>query len=150
MCGIIGVIGRDPTRPTPTGDRLLAGLDAALAARPDVLAVATEASAVDAALHGLPGVLALVGQLDLVAAITARLDQLAAFVATVEADLDANTAQLDADALERANADLITLKDATWTIGNDRLRTVREVEAMAGPEASDSSLAGYLVVQQAL
>lgn len=164
MCGIIGIVSRPSTRPTPSDEQILGGLDAALAARPDVLAVAGEAAAVDALLKGLPGVLALAGRVDLVASITSRLDQLDAFSAQVEADLDASTlaaqgsdgdddadsgAGMSADELERANADLITLKDAVWTIANDRLRTVREVEQLAGPEASASSLAGYLVAQQA-
>lgn len=159
MCGIIGIISRPPTRETPTADQILAGLDAALAARPDVLAVAGEAASVDALLKGLPGVTALAGQVDLVAAITSRLDQLDAFAATIEADLDASAlaassddtadGRLDADALEHANADLITLKDSIWTISNDRLRTGREVAALAGPGATASSLSGYLVAQQA-
>ena len=162
MCGIIGIVSRPPTRPTPTDDQILAGLDAALAARPDVLAVAGEAAAVDALLKGLPGVLALAGRIDLVASITGRLDQLDAFAAQIESDLDASTLAgedgrdpdegaggLTADDLERANADLITLKDAVWTIAHDRLRTVREVESLAGPKASPSSLSGYLVAQQA-
>ena len=91
MCGIIGIVSRPPTRPTPTDDQILAGLDAALAARPDVLAVAGEAAAVDALLKGLPGVLALAGRIDLVASITGRLDQLDAFAAQIESDLDAST-----------------------------------------------------------
>jgi glucosamine--fructose-6-phosphate aminotransferase (isomerizing) len=159
MCGIIGIISRPPTRETPTADQILGGLDAALAARPDVLAVAGEAASVDALLKGLPGVLALAGQVDLVASITSRLDQLDAFAATIEADLDVSAlaassddtaaGRLDADVLEHANADLITLKDSIWTISNDRLRTAREVESLAGPGAAPSSLSGYLVAQQA-
>jgi glutamine---fructose-6-phosphate transaminase (isomerizing) len=149
MCGIIGIVSRPPTRETPTADQILGGLDAALAARPHTLAVAAEAGSVNSMLKGLPGVLALAGQVDLVASITSRTDQLMAFAAEIEAGLDSNDAGLDADALERASADLITLKDSVWTIANDRLRTVLEVTALAGPAASTSSLAGYLVVQQA-
>ena len=149
MCGIIGIVSRPPTRETPTADQILGGLDAALAARPYALAVAAQAGAVNSMLKGLPGVLALAGQVDLVASITSRTDQLMAFAAEIEAGLDSNDAGLDADAQERASADLITLKDSVWTIANDRLRTVREVTALAGPAASTSSLAGYLVVQQA-
>lgn len=149
MCGIIGIVSRPPTRETPTADQILGGLDSALAARPDALAVAGEAGAVNSMLKGLPGVLALVGQVDLVASITSRTDQLMAFAAEIESGLDSNDAGLNADALERASADLITLKDSVWTIANDRLRTVREVAALAGPAASISSLSGYLVVQQA-
>ncbi len=159
MCGIIGIVSRPPTRETPTADQILSGLDAAIAARPDVLAVAREAAAVDGLLKGLPGVMALAGKVDLVASITSRLSELTAFAAMIEADLDASAlaassddtaaGRLDADALERANADLITLKDSVWTIGNDRLRTARQVAALAGPGATPSSLSGYLVAQQA-
>ena len=162
MCGIIGIVSRPPTRPTPTDDQVLAGLDAALAARPDVSAVASEVAAVDALLKGLPGVLALADRIDLVASITNRLDRLDAFAAHVESNLDASTLAgagsrdadegadgLTADALERANAELIMLKDGLWSISRDRLRTAREVENLAGPGATPSCLSGYLVVQQA-
>ena len=57
---------------------------------------------VDRLLHGLPGVLALVGAPDLAASITARLDQLDAYAAEVDADLATGTHE--ADALERASA----------------------------------------------
>ena len=99
MCGIIGIVSRPPTRETPTVDQILGGLDAALAARPDALAVAGEAGAVDSMLQGLQGVLALAGQIDLVASITSRTDQLMAFAAEIESSLDTNDAGLDADAL---------------------------------------------------
>jgi glucosamine--fructose-6-phosphate aminotransferase (isomerizing) len=105
---------------------------------------------VDELLRGLPGVLALVGHVDLVAALTARLDQLDAAAGEIEQRLDANTDRLDADALERANAELIDLKDALWAIRHDRFRTAREVEALAGREAPASALGGYLAVQQSL
>ena len=43
MCGIVGIVSRPPTRPTPTRAELLDGLDAALAARGDAGAVAAAA-----------------------------------------------------------------------------------------------------------
>ena len=93
MCGIVGIVSRPSSRPTPTGTELLGGLDAALAARGDVLAVAAAAGAVDAALRGVPGVLALVEHHELVAAITARLDQLDAYAAEVDAELGRSVAR---------------------------------------------------------
>ena len=149
MCGIIGIVSRPPTRPTPAAEDLIDGLDHALAVRPDVIAMTVHVREVDDALHGLPGVLALAGQVDLVAALTARLDQLGAFVTDAEHDLDDDASDMAADELERANADLIALKDAIWSIRSDRLRTARQVEALAGPGASHSALAGYLAAQQA-
>jgi glutamine---fructose-6-phosphate transaminase (isomerizing) len=94
-------------------------------------------------------VLALVGHVDVVAAITARLDQLDAAASEIERGLDANADRLGAEDLERANARLIDLKDALWAIRHDRLRTAREVEALAGRDAPVPALGGYLAVQQA-
>ena len=119
-----------PTRPTPTADELLAGLDAALAARGDVAAVTAALTGVDAALHGVPGLLALNGDDRLVAAITARLDQLDAYAAELDDALAAST--LDADELEAANAASIALRDVLWALRRDRLRTVAAVADLAG------------------
>ncbi|MDX2380427.1 MAG: SIS domain-containing protein [Acidimicrobiia bacterium] len=148
MCGIIGIVSRPPTRPTPAAADLVGGLDRALAARPDVVAMARLVRSVDDDLHGLPGVQALANQPDLRATLIARLDVLGAFVAESEADLD-ESSDVAAEELERANAELIALKDAIWSIRSDRLRTVAEVEALAGPGATASVLAGYLAAQQA-
>ena len=153
MCGIIGIVSRPPTRATPEAADLVAGLDRAEAAINVSPAAVVEATAhageVDEALRGLPGVLALVGHVDLVAALVSRLDRLDAAAADIEQRLDTNGERLDADQLERANAELIDLKDALWAIRHDRLRTAREVESLAGREAPASALGGYLAVQQA-
>ena len=108
--------------------------------------MAAAAGAVDAALHGVPGVLALVEHHELVAAITSRLDQLDAYAADVDAELGGVT---DADELERASAASIALRDVLWALRRDRLRTVREVADLAGRGAGPAALAGYLAIQQA-
>ena len=153
MCGIIGIVSRPPTRATPAATELLTGLDLAIgsisATPADVVGAATHARRVDELLRGLPGVLTLVGHVDLTAAITARLDQLDAAASDIEHRLDGNADRLDADALERANAELIDLKDALWAVRHDRIRSAREVEALAGRDAPPSALAGYLAVHQA-
>ena len=150
MCGIIGIVSRPPTRPTPLAADLIAGLDAALAAVPVAVDVTEACRSVDQALRGLPGVLALVGRIDVVAAIESRLDQLDAFCTSVEIELDANTAGLSAESLEAANAELIDLKDVLWALRHDRLRSIAAVETLAGRDASPGELGGYLAVQQAL
>jgi glutamine---fructose-6-phosphate transaminase (isomerizing) len=157
MCGIIGIVGRPPSRPTPTADEIIAGLDAALARRGDPAAVAATAGDVDAALHGLPGVLALADRHDVLAAITARLDQLDAYAVEVEAALAGigasaadDNPNLDVDALEAASAASIELRDVLWAIRRDRLRTAHEVAALAGRDAGAAAYAGYLAIQQAL
>ena len=162
MCGIVGIVSRPPVRQTPTSAELVAGLDAALAARGDVRAVAAAAGAVDEALHGVPGLLALTGnrtesfarsgtrsaRTDLPAAITARLDQLDAYAADVDAALAVST--LDPDALEAASADSIALRDVLWSIRRDRLRTATAVLALAAGATKPAALGGYLSIQQAL
>ncbi len=153
MCGIIGIVSRPPTRPTPSPDEIVGGLDVALALRPDVVAVASRVAEVDAILRGLPGVLALLDHIETVASITARLDQLDAFAADLEHVLDGNdyaSGGLDALQLERANAELIALKDALWAIRHDRLSTARDVVALAGRDATPPTLGGYLSIHQAL
>jgi glutamine---fructose-6-phosphate transaminase (isomerizing) len=147
MCGIVGIVSRAPTRAVPLPAEVVAGLDAALAERGHPRAVASLLDDVDAMLHGLPGLRALVEHPELVPAITARLDQLDAYASTVDAALAAG--DLDADALERASADLIALRDPLWAIRRDRLRTAAAVADLAGRGAGPAALAGYLAIQQA-
>jgi len=149
MCGIIGVVSRPPTRSVPSGEHLTGGLDAALDARPDLVAMADAVSVVDGALRGVPGVLALTGAPDLVVSLTNRLDQLDEFAAMREAELDSDSITLSADELEVENARLVALKDVLWAIRHDRFRTASEVEALAGRDMAPSAIAAYLVAQQA-
>ena len=148
MCGIVAIVSRAPTRATPQPDELIAGLERALALLGDPAAVADEVAEVDAALRGLPGVLALADRHEVVAAIGARLDQLDRYAEQVEAELAGQVP--DTDALERSSAASIRLRDALWAIRRDRLRTAREVDALAGRDASAAARAGYLAIQQAL
>jgi glutamine---fructose-6-phosphate transaminase (isomerizing) len=148
MCGIIAIVSRAPTRAAPQPAALIDGLDRALAVVGDPAAVAAAVSDVDAALRGLPGVLALADHHELVAAISARLDQLDRYAEHVEAEL--TTDGFAADALERASAASIRLRDVLWAIRRDRLRTAHAVDALAGRDASTSARAGYLSIQQAL
>jgi glucosamine--fructose-6-phosphate aminotransferase (isomerizing) len=152
MCGIVGIVSKPSTRAVPTGAELVGGLDRALAAvgdGADLPVVTAAVAAVDALLHGVPGVSALAGHDDLVASIVSRLDQLDAVADERERSLDGEV-DLGPEALEAANAELIALKDALWAVRHDRLRTAREVVALAGRDADVAALAGYLAVQQAL
>jgi glutamine---fructose-6-phosphate transaminase (isomerizing) len=147
MCGIIGVISRPSTRAVPTPTELLAALDRAVAAA-SVGEAATHAFECDRQLLGLPGVHALAGQHELTAAIGSRLDQLDARIAETERTIE--TERLSAEATEALSAELIGLRDATWAVRHDRLRTAAAVDALAGRNAGAAALAGYLQVQQAL
>lgn len=143
MCGIVGIVSRPPTRATPTAEELLSRLDSALAAA-DPTAALLE---VDTLLRGLPGVLALADRLELVAAITGRLDLLDARAEALELELELG---VEASEVERRSAELIALRDVLWAIRQDRLRTARAVAELAGRDASVSTFAAYLAVQQAL
>ncbi len=148
MCGIIGVVSRPPTRPTPGVEDILAALDRVLEARPDTTAVAEGLDSVNALLRGLPGVLALVDRRELVTAIETRLDQIDSFIDEVDARLE--SAEVTTEELEQGSAAAIAVRDAAWAIRRDRLRTSHEVAALAGRDASLGALAGYLAIQQSL
>jgi glucosamine--fructose-6-phosphate aminotransferase (isomerizing) len=148
MCGIIGIVSRPSDRQPPTAEQLIALLDKAVAA-PSIAEAAIAVSACDAALKGVPGVVALGGQLDLVAALTARLDQLDGRAADRELAIECAEG-LGVDEIELANHELIELKDALWSVRADRLRTAAAVDTLAGRDARTAARAGYLAIQQAL
>src|SRR5262245_60278981 len=93
MCGIIAVVRRPSTRAIPGADGLLADLDTAwtlLAAGPARLSEAAgRVAAVDKALRGVPGVLALLQHDTLTGDIAERVRRFEGWVAATEADLDA-------------------------------------------------------------
>ena len=124
MCGIVGIVSRPPTRPTPTRAELLGGLDAALAARGDAGAVAAAARVVDEALRGLPGVLALADHHELVTADHGP-PRPARRLRRRRRRRAGRRRRSTPDELERASAESIALRDVLWAIRRDRLRTVR-------------------------
>ena len=152
MCGIVALLSRPPTRPTPAPSEVLGALDRAVgvATGPGplvdrLLGAAAAASEADGLLKGLPGVLALVRGPELVPAILARLDVLDGTIAAGDAAVDAEPGDVEA-----LNAALVKLRDAVWAIRRDRLRTAREVAGLAGRDPSDASLSAFLMVQQVL
>ncbi|HEY0519442.1 MAG TPA: SIS domain-containing protein, partial [Ilumatobacteraceae bacterium] len=147
MCGIIGIVSRPSTRPVPEPAEVLAHLDRAVSAD-DLAAAAAAVRRCDDLLKGVPGIRALIGRYELAAGITARLDQLDARVAETEETMEADS--LDPDEQERVANVLVELRDATWSVRFDRLRTAREVEMLAGRDSTVAAVAGYLAVQQSL
>ncbi|MGA1554811.1 MAG: SIS domain-containing protein [Ilumatobacteraceae bacterium] len=147
MCGIIGVVARRPTRPVPDAEALLAELDRAIALIADPMAAAARAAGVDALLRGVPGV-SLLADHEVADAILARLDELDAAADASDRRLDSD--DLDPDEIEQRAAASIALRDVSWALRNDRLRTAREVLALAGRDADPGALSGYLAIQQAL
>jgi glutamine---fructose-6-phosphate transaminase (isomerizing) len=152
MCGIVAVLGGPVRRPAPTSAEVLAPLDRACTllgsvAVGDVLAAVAAAEQSNVLLYGRPGVQAVATNPELTAAVTARLDQLDAWVVEIEEFLERD---VDGDHVEETNAALIQLRDVLWSLRRDRLRTGAAVIALAGRDANVSALNALTLVQMAL
>jgi glutamine---fructose-6-phosphate transaminase (isomerizing) len=161
MCGIVGVVRHRATRPVPDAAALVRRLDEALAAVGDGIAeggltdtlreMAAKVEAVDRELRGVPGVRALLGDPQSALLIGDRVDQLTAWLDRVEAELDGGLGPtLVPTELEQVNATVVRARDAVWAVSRDRLRTAREVGALAGPDPSIAAIEASLSVQVAL
>lgn len=150
MCGIICVVTRPTRRSVPDVADLIGQLDESVAAAitGDIALAAKRIEAVDTTLRGDAGQLALAYNLELAAGIIARVDQLEALAVTTEQSLEALVG-VSALQVERFSNELIALRDATWSLRNDRLRTARLVDALAGKGASVSARCAYYAIQQA-
>jgi glutamine---fructose-6-phosphate transaminase (isomerizing) len=164
MCGIVGVVRRRATRPVPDAAALVQEFDRALvafgamsdavggASLTDRLhATAAAVEEVDAALRGVPGVRALLGDPQAALLLADRVEQLTLRFDALERDLDDGLgAALAVSELERVNAALVRARDAVWAVGRDRLRTAREVATLAGADPSLAALEAFHSVQVAL
>ncbi len=148
MCGIVGVISRAASRSVPSADEVLGLLDQAIAAIGDPVAVTVATASADALLRGVPGVVALADNRQLEASIVTRLDRLDLFANEFDRELEAS--EVTPGELERLSAEGIALRDVLWALRHDRLRTAREVSALAGRGASVDAVAGYMAIQQSL
>jgi glucosamine--fructose-6-phosphate aminotransferase (isomerizing) len=157
MCGIIAVLSRPSGRAAPDTAALLEELSAAQAALTegtDVAAAVTAAAArvevVDAALHGTAGVAALLASPQHAEAIDLAVAALEEEATRFELTADEGGLGLTGPQLEAFNAALVRLKDATWAVRRDRLRTAREVAALAGDAPSTAAVEAYTAIQIAL
>ena len=151
MCGIIAVLRRPSGRAVPGSDDVLAPLVAAV----DLLGTADPSRLSDAAdllegadrlLGGVPGLLALDRDPSLVGRVTATLAVAPRLLVGFEEVLGESTD------VEEANAALVRVRDALWSITRDRLGTHVGVASLrsAAPAPSDAGLAVLLSTQQAL
>ena len=151
MCGIIAVLRRPSGRAVPGSDDVLAPLVAAV----DLLGTADPSRLSDAAdllegadrlLGGVPGLLALDRDPSLVGRVTATLAVAPRLLVGFEEVLGESTD------VEEANATLVRVRDALWSITRDRLGTHVGVASLrsAAPAPSDAGLAVLLSTQQAL
>src|SRR3954454_17520142 len=159
MCGIIAILQRPTHRTPPEGKDLLALLDEAravldhdaadLAASVHRAAVSVEK--VDRLLRGAAGVRALVGHSSVTSLVGAGITAVDDRALAHEQRVDRNEVHFDdPKQLEAFNAALIRLKDAVWAVRNDRLRTAKEVAALAGDHPSASTIDACTAIQLAL
>jgi glucosamine--fructose-6-phosphate aminotransferase (isomerizing) len=163
MCGIIAVVRRTASRPTPDSVEILSLLEPIAECLRDagegelhhaLREVAERAEAANQLLLGMPGLTALLSDRALEPAVVEHVAAAAAFVSVIEQRLDRSTL-LPVDDLESLNASLVRVKDALWAIERDRLRTARAVADLAGPigrpdEQNAAAFGAYLSIQQAL
>ncbi|MEY4400484.1 MAG: putative glucosamine-6-phosphate synthase [Actinomycetota bacterium] len=158
MCGIIAVLSRPETRSIPTANALLSAVDGVLKqlsaptttlpSDEQLRAWATAMGNVDGALRGDAGIWLMAGNREFISALTMRLDQLDSWLLAADALLERSTG-VAAAALERSGNLVTALRDASWSLRKDRIRTALAVEGLAGAGASRSALSAYLSIQQA-
>jgi glucosamine--fructose-6-phosphate aminotransferase (isomerizing) len=159
MCGIIAVLSRPATRPAPDGDWLAERVATAAGLVPDpnagdlvprLVDAAAVLEEIDRALRGVPGVQALVESPTTVDTLRNGVGKVDEGIAALERWADSPACTLGGEELEAFNEGVIRLKDASWAIGRDRLRTVEAVVDLAGSGAGPAALAGMHAVQVAL
>ncbi len=138
MCGIIAVLRRRSRRSQPA----VAVLELAVAAatrsvdagfaRAHLDAAAIALETLDAELRSVPGLLCLLAHPTQTAVAKSQLQALHERVVAFEGTLDQN-ADAPADGeLERRNAALVRLKDALWSVWQDRIHHAEAVRDLAG------------------
>jgi len=158
MCGIIAIVQRPARRQPPDAKELLALLDEAravldhdaadLAASVHRAAVAVEK--VDRLLRGAAGVRALVGHSSTATLVGHGIVAVEERALAHEQRVDRGEVRFDPTQLESFNAALIRLKDAVWAVRADRLRTAREVAALAGDHPTPAAVDAFYAVQLSL
>jgi len=156
MCGIIAVVRRPSTRPTPTGADVvnpIAGLAAGLRSASDLTealrGAADELAMVDALLRGVPGVRLLLDDSAVAPALAHHCGEIHTEVESIEAAMEEGAALPTAE-LERRNHELIRVRDGVWAITRDRLRAAGTVSMLAGDSTSTGAIEAFLSVHQAL
>jgi len=157
MCGIIAVVRRpaelEPPQLGPLADRIQAAvghLGDTVVDIAELERIGPDLASVDRALRGVNGVAALVRDRNGAARIADAIATVATTLGVFDAKIDERFAGFTGDALEAANAALIAVKDAAWSIEHDRLRAADEVLSLAGPAPGDAAIAAYFSLHQAL
>lgn len=161
MCGIFAVLREPAKRPVPDAAVVGPLLDSASKASDGMHGLSAETvGAIDATsaplhelntlLKGSSGVRAMLADDELVERIETEVAAVDDLIAAIERELDRGGLPDEVE-LEDLNQAMSTLKDATWAIRRDRLRTASAVSDMiAGTELRQEAVEGYLSIQLAL
>ncbi len=157
MCGIIAVLRRRSRRSPPGREVVLEHLAAAQSATAEpsdliarLQAAAAGLEAANKLLMGVPGVTCLLRDGDLATTIERDLAKIDEWIQGLEQQADDGGLDLPLDRLEEFNAALVRLKDATWALGKDRLRTAKTVADLGGRSLTESAIAAYTSISIAL
>jgi len=148
MCGIVCIVSRPARRALPSGNEILALLDAAVGAATDPALAGSALVDADSLLKGEAGLAALIDSYELQSAILAKLDELDPVLDRLEQELE-SAAGLPTAELERRSQELSVLRDASWALRRDRIGTARAVADLCGKQASVSARNAYYSIQQA-
>ena len=149
MCGIICVVSRPSGRPLPIAADIVRALDQAIAAgdRAAIAECAQIVAEADAALRGDAGLGALYNNAAFAAELVSRVERLERISFTAEQALE-NSSGLPAAEIERRSNELIALRDASWSLRNDRIHNANMVLDLAGADATTSARNAYFTIQQ--
>ncbi len=159
MCGIIAVLRRRSRGTTVAAADLSTALQEALSLTFDTtdtglvnsLTTAADAlSRVNTLLTGTKGIRFLHTHAEVATELETQLTEFDSRLNALEGELDERAGDIDSELLERINAALVSLRDASWAVRRDRLRTASTVIAMAGETTNDAAIEAFASVQTAL
>ena len=156
MCGIIAVVRRPSTRPTPSASEvidLVSGLAVTVTEAEDITAALTVAGGrldeADRLLRGVPGLRLMLADRSLASSLRLHCGELLDVVVAEETRLE-REGGVDTVDLERRNYEFIRARDGIWAITRDRLRAAEVVASLSGGSTDSGSLGGFLSIHQAL
>lgn len=151
MCGIIAIMRRPSQRPSPSREALIELLNLAEAAfdpnSAESLAQSTvHLNELKALISAEPGARFLLAESEIADEIATRVSKLQRLLQT-EVEASQSSAQQDN---EQLNAARIAMKDAMWSILQDRLAVVASLQELCGTNTNAASVSAMLSVHDAL
>ncbi len=156
MCGIIAIVRRKSQRTVPQPSEVLALVDLAMRCLQNLPTNLKSTSQLQQAtshlnqanqlLDGIAGLRLLLSD----KVLRERVYQTIAEVHNLIENIQHSTKNTNHLTLEAANAALIKLKDAAWSISNDKLQTAEAVANFSGYAPSKAAISAFWSIQVAL